>query len=190
MAVNYYSDAIFLEQSIESYLSRANLYAVLNNNILAQKDFNKAKELILIESNKYENLSPNFRNSFGDDAIAGAYRTEIFNFEKRVSSGISRLNNNVTVSELKVIINELDADNESYDELEFVEIKTNLPNSNLTGYVLVFFNGSSNGANSSYNTIDLSGFKTDIIQKRQVVSDFINPSIDSDESVEETKTVD
>ena len=36
----------------------------------------------------------------------------------------------------------------------------------------------------------MSGFKTDIIQKRQVVSDFINPSIDSDESVEETKTVD
>ena len=77
-----------------------------------------------------------------------------------------------------------------FPELEFVEIKTNLPNSNLTGYVLVFFNGSTSGANSSYNTIDLSGFKTDIIQKRQVVSDFINPSIDSDESVEETKTVD
>ena len=61
-----------------------------------------------------------------------------------------------------LIINELDPDTPSTDTAEFVEIKSQIPNFSTDGYVLVFFNGSTNGADSSYLTIDLSGLQTDI----------------------------
>ena len=61
-----------------------------------------------------------------------------------------------------LIINELDPDTPSTDTAEFVEIKSQTPNFSTDGYVLVFFNGSTNGADSSYLTIDLSGLQTDI----------------------------
>ncbi|MDP5081657.1 MAG: endonuclease [Winogradskyella sp.] len=60
-----------------------------------------------------------------------------------------------------LIINELDCDNPSTDTEEFVEIKSQTPNFSTDGYVLVFFNGSESGGDSSYLTIDLSGFTTD-----------------------------
>ena len=60
-----------------------------------------------------------------------------------------------------LVINELDCDNPSTDTEEFVEIKSQTPNFSTDGYVLVFFNGSTNGGDSSYLTIDLSGFTTD-----------------------------
>lgn len=47
---------------------------------------------------------------------------------------------NVVVIDL--VISELDADTPGTDALEFVEISTGVPNVNLTGYVLVFWNGS------------------------------------------------
>ncbi|SHI79449.1 Por secretion system C-terminal sorting domain-containing protein [Mesonia phycicola] len=62
----------------------------------------------------------------------------------------------------QVVINELDADSESIDDKEFVELKTDNPFTSLNGYVLVFFNGSSSGADSSYYTLDLSGYTTDV----------------------------
>ena len=40
-----------------------------------------------------------------------------------------------------VYINELDADTPSADELEFIELKSTIPNFSLNGYVLVFYNG-------------------------------------------------
>lgn len=61
-----------------------------------------------------------------------------------------------------VLINELDADTPSTDLLEFIELKTPNPISPLDGYVLVLFNGSASGGDSSYFTIDLDGFVTDI----------------------------
>lgn len=60
-----------------------------------------------------------------------------------------------------LVINELDCDNPSTDTEEFVEIKSQTPNFSTDGYVLVFFNGSDNGGDTSYLVIDLSGFTTD-----------------------------
>ncbi|TXK76867.1 endonuclease [Mesonia sp. K4-1] len=62
----------------------------------------------------------------------------------------------------QLVINELDSDSDSVDNLEFVEIKSNTPNFNLNGYILVFFNASTSGGNSSYLTFDLSGYTTDV----------------------------
>lgn len=61
-----------------------------------------------------------------------------------------------------VVINELDSDTPSIDDKEFIELLSNIPNFSLDGYVLVFFNGSTIGADSSYLTIDLSGYTTDV----------------------------
>ncbi len=60
-----------------------------------------------------------------------------------------------------LVINELDCDNPSIDTQEFVEIRSQTPNFSTDGYVLVFFNGSTNGGDSSYLTIDLTGLTTD-----------------------------
>ena len=65
----------------------------------------------------------------------------------------------------QVVINEIDADTPSSDILEFIELKSNTPNFSLNGYVLVFFNGGSSSPYSgisSYFTIDLDGYVTDI----------------------------
>lgn len=63
----------------------------------------------------------------------------------------------------QIVINELDADNPSTDNLEFIELKSTTPNFSLNGYVLVFFNGGSAGtSNLSYKAIDLDGYVTDI----------------------------
>lgn len=59
-------------------------------------------------------------------------------------------------------INELDSDTPGLDTEEFIEIKSAQPNFPLDGYVVVFFNGSSNANNSSYWAIDLDGYVTDI----------------------------
>ncbi|MHA7843953.1 MAG: endonuclease [Winogradskyella sp.] len=61
-----------------------------------------------------------------------------------------------------LIINELDPDSPSTDTAEFIEIKSQTPNFSTDGYILVFFNGSSSGADSSYMVINLNGYTTDI----------------------------
>lgn len=62
----------------------------------------------------------------------------------------------------QVVINELDTDTPSVDELEFVELKSAAPNFSLNGYVLVFFNGTGTNANKSYYVISLNGLTTDV----------------------------
>ncbi len=62
----------------------------------------------------------------------------------------------------QVVINELDCDTPGIDDQEFVELKSDTPNFSLDGYVLVFFNGSSSGGDSSYMTVDLDGAVTDV----------------------------
>ncbi len=62
----------------------------------------------------------------------------------------------------QIVINELDSDTPSIDTVEFIELKSNTPNFPLDGYVVVLFNGSTNGGDSSYFTIDLDGYSTDI----------------------------
>ena len=60
-----------------------------------------------------------------------------------------------------IIINELDSDSPGLDTKEFIELKTQQPNSPLDGYVLVLFNGSNSGGDSSYFAFNLDGFTTD-----------------------------
>ncbi|WP_111683431.1 endonuclease [Winogradskyella tangerina] len=60
-----------------------------------------------------------------------------------------------------LVINEFDPDSPSTDTAEFIEIKSQTPNFSTNGYILVFFNGSTNGEDSSYLTIDLMGLETD-----------------------------
>lgn len=62
----------------------------------------------------------------------------------------------------QVVINELDSDTDSIDDLEFIELKTPSPFQSLDGYVLMLFNGSSSGNDSSYFAYDLDGFATNI----------------------------
>ena len=62
----------------------------------------------------------------------------------------------------QIVINELDCDTPSIDDKEFIELKSDTPNFSLDGYVVVLFNGSTSGGDSSYFTIDLDGFKTDV----------------------------
>lgn len=59
-----------------------------------------------------------------------------------------------------VYINELDADTPSTDVLEFIELKSTVPNFSLDGYVLVFFNAGN--ADKAYLSFDLDGLVTDI----------------------------
>jgi len=60
-----------------------------------------------------------------------------------------------------LVINELDPDTPSTDTAEFIELKSQTPNFSTDGYILVFFNGSTSGADSSYMIIDLAGYETD-----------------------------
>ncbi|MCA0133745.1 endonuclease [Winogradskyella alexanderae] len=66
----------------------------------------------------------------------------------------------ITYSQI-LVINELDSDNPSTDTAEFVEIKSQTPNFSTDGFILVFFNGSASGNDSSYLVIDLTGYETD-----------------------------
>lgn len=60
-----------------------------------------------------------------------------------------------------LVINELNSDSNSTDTEEFIELKSANPNTSTDGYILVFFNGSTNGGDSSYFAIDLNGYVTD-----------------------------
>ncbi|CAL2106258.1 Endonuclease I [Tenacibaculum sp. 190524A02b] len=82
------------------------------------------------------------------------------------------------ISELsigQVVINELDCDTPGVDDKEFIELKSDIPNFDLEGYVLVFFNGSTSGADSSYFAIDLDGLTTDVNGLLLIGSDNVAP---------------
>ncbi|MBP93175.1 MAG: endonuclease I [Flavobacteriaceae bacterium] len=75
----------------------------------------------------------------------------------------------------QIVINELDCDTPGIDDQEFLELKSDVPNFNLDGYVVVFFNGSNSGGNSSYFTIDLDGYTTDENGLLLIGSDTVTP---------------
>lgn len=75
----------------------------------------------------------------------------------------------------QIVINELDSDTPSIDTVEFIELKSDTPNFSLDGYVVVLFNGSTNGADSSYFTIDLDGFTTDVNGLLLIGSSSVSP---------------
>jgi len=78
-----------------------------------------------------------------------------------------------------VVINELDCDTtfegNNIDNHEFIELLSSVPNFALDGYVLVLFNGSASGNDSSYFTLDLDGYTTDINGLLLIGSDLVSP---------------
>ncbi|MDO1499905.1 endonuclease [Winogradskyella maritima] len=60
-----------------------------------------------------------------------------------------------------LLINELDCDSAISEDLEFIELKSPTPNFTISNRVLVFFNGSPNGMDSSYFVVNLDGAVTD-----------------------------
>ncbi|MEO8932723.1 MAG: endonuclease, partial [Xanthomarina sp.] len=79
------------------------------------------------------------------------------------------------LSYAQLVINELDCDTPGIDNEEFIELKSDLAYMSLDGYVLVFFNGSASGGNSSYLTIDLTGYTTDVNGLLLIGSTFVSP---------------
>ena len=75
----------------------------------------------------------------------------------------------------QIVINELDCDTTGVDTQEFIELKSDTPYFALDGYVVVLFNGSTSGANSSYYTIDLDGYTTDINGLLLIGSNEVSP---------------
>ena len=75
----------------------------------------------------------------------------------------------------QIVINELDCDNSGIDNKEFLELLSDTPNTPLDDYVVVFFNGSTSGADSSYFAIDLDGYTTDVNGLVLIGSDAVTP---------------
>ena len=75
----------------------------------------------------------------------------------------------------QLVINELDSDTPGVDDMEFLELLSDTPNFPLDGYVVVFFNGSTSGGNSSYFTVDLDGYETDINGLLLIGSNSVSP---------------
>ncbi|WP_452219224.1 endonuclease [Lacinutrix undariae] len=75
----------------------------------------------------------------------------------------------------QIVINELDCDNPGIDDEEFIELLSETPNFPLDGYVVVLFNGSNSGGNSSYFTINLDGYITDDNGLLLIGSDTVTP---------------
>lgn len=72
-----------------------------------------------------------------------------------------------------LIINEIDADTDGTDVLEFIELKSANPNQSLNGYIIVLYTG--NG-DLSYYTIDLNGYTTDANGLILIGNSGVNPS--------------
>ncbi len=81
-----------------------------------------------------------------------------------------------TVAISQLVINELDCDTPGIDTEEFLELLSDTPNFPLDGYVVVFFNGSENGGNSSYFTLDLDGYITDVNGLFLIGSNSVSPT--------------
>lgn len=74
-----------------------------------------------------------------------------------------------------LVINELDSDTPGFDNMEFLELKSESPNFPMDGYVVVFYNGSANGGNASYLAVDLDGYVTDINGIFLIGSEMVSP---------------
>ena len=74
-----------------------------------------------------------------------------------------------------VVINEIDCDTPGTDTGEFIELKSATANFSLDGYVLVLFNGSTSGNDSSYFALDLDGQTTDVNGLLLIGSNTVSP---------------
>ncbi len=59
----------------------------------------------------------------------------------------------------QIVINEVDVDTPGTDIAEFIELYSSTPNTDLTGYIIVFYNGSDD--KSTGTPVDLTGYSTD-----------------------------
>lgn len=87
----------------------------------------------------------------------------------------------------QIVINELDSDTPGIDTMEFVELKTETPFFSLNGYVLVFFNGSAAGGNTSYFSVSLNGLTSDANGLVVIGGNAVAPVVDrviSDNSIQ------
>ena len=76
---------------------------------------------------------------------------------KKITLLVAMLFATLTIAQnIKIV--EIDADQTSTDNMEFLEILTESSNQSLNGYIVVFYNGSND---TSYETIDLTGFSSD-----------------------------
>ncbi len=64
-----------------------------------------------------------------------------------------------TIALGQIKINEVDADTPGGDTAEFIELYSSSPNTDLTGYIIVFYNGSDD--KSTGTPVDLAGYSTD-----------------------------
>lgn len=78
-------------------------------------------------------------------------------------------------SRAQIVINEVDADNPSYDYEEYIELKSDAPNFPLDGYVVVLFNGSND---ESYDAFDLDGYSSDANGLFVLGTEGVSPSPD------------
>ena len=76
---------------------------------------------------------------------------------KKITLLVAMLFATLSISQTIKIV-EIDADQTSTDDMEFLEIRTQSSNQSLDGYIVVFYNGSSD---QSYTTVDLTGFTSD-----------------------------
>lgn len=75
----------------------------------------------------------------------------------------------------QVVINEIDVDSPSTDTMEFIELLTDSPEQSLNGYVLVLFNGSTSGGDSSYFALDLDGLTSDVNGVVLIANQMVSP---------------
>ena len=75
----------------------------------------------------------------------------------------------------QIVINEFDTDTPGTDTQEFIELKSDSSYLSLDGFVVVLFNGSDSGGNTSYLTIDLNGFTTDLNGLLLIGSNGVSP---------------
>lgn len=75
----------------------------------------------------------------------------------------------------QVVINEIDVDSPSTDTMEFIELLTDSPEQSLNGYVLVLFNGSTSGGDSSYFALDLDGLTSDVNGVLLIANQMVSP---------------
>ncbi len=75
----------------------------------------------------------------------------------------------------QLVINEIDVDSPSTDTMEFIELLTDTPEQSLNGFVLVLFNGSNSGGDSSYFALDLDGLTSDVNGVLLIANQMVSP---------------
>jgi len=140
---------------LNNYSTDENGLFVIGNSLIPLADYVVNENIILNKANAIGIYKTSINNFPSLTKLTNKNQVDMLVYEPNMqdlSKSISK----------KLVINEIDSDNEGDDQLEFLELKSYTPNFSLDGYIVVFFNGSTSGDDSSYLTIDLDGYQTDI----------------------------